>query len=284
MESRGWIDQRNDTETGLTYLHARYFDPQLGVFLSPDPIGVAGGMNLYGYGFGDPVNRVDRTGLDPCRVLTEGPRAGQPQCQGTYVDVRPADEYDPVEALMDLIRGGMLLMDGVQKMLTSRQAIEQERRIMQADIDEQDRLAAEAASQNSTTTTPGNEGEGSGTGSPEERTPVLKPSNGLTWEDAQANGLSWNQWWNDPATTDQDRIDAETLAKPDIDPIEVLAGVGWAVREWSLGWEIAFGKNFRLAPFGNRTGHPVGRWPHYHRRGTGPGQGMKRHRPWEGGF
>jgi YD repeat-containing protein len=26
-ESRGWIDQRNDPETGLTYLHARYFDP-----------------------------------------------------------------------------------------------------------------------------------------------------------------------------------------------------------------------------------------------------------------
>lgn len=147
------------------YLHARYFDPQLGTFLSPDPIGVAGGMNLYGYGFGDPVNRVDRTGLDPCRVVTDGPGAGQPRCQGTYVDVRPADEYDPAEALMDLIRGGMLLMDGVQKMLTSRKAIEQERRIMQADIDEQDRLAAEAARQNSTTTTTGNEGEGSAGGS-----------------------------------------------------------------------------------------------------------------------
>ena len=64
-ESRGWIDQRNDPETGLTYLHARYFDPKLGTFLSPDPIGVAGGMNQYGYGFGDPVNNADRSGLDP---------------------------------------------------------------------------------------------------------------------------------------------------------------------------------------------------------------------------
>jgi RHS repeat-associated protein len=62
-ESRGWIDQRNDTETTLTYLHARYFDPKLGQFLSPDPIGVGGGLNLYGYGAGDPVNRTDRTGL-----------------------------------------------------------------------------------------------------------------------------------------------------------------------------------------------------------------------------
>jgi RHS repeat-associated protein len=62
-ESRGWIDQRNDPETGLTYLHARHFDPRLGTFLSPDPIGVAGGMNLYAYALGNPVNGTDRGGL-----------------------------------------------------------------------------------------------------------------------------------------------------------------------------------------------------------------------------
>jgi RHS repeat-associated protein len=47
------------------YLHARYFDPKLGIFLSPDPIGVRGGMNEYGYGFGDPINSTDRSGLGP---------------------------------------------------------------------------------------------------------------------------------------------------------------------------------------------------------------------------
>jgi RHS repeat-associated protein len=62
-ESRGWIDQRNDSETGLTYLHARYFDPRLGIFLSADPIGVKGGPTAYGYGLGDPINRTDRSGL-----------------------------------------------------------------------------------------------------------------------------------------------------------------------------------------------------------------------------
>jgi RHS repeat-associated protein len=49
-----------------------------------------------------------------------------------------------------------------------------------------------------------------------------------------------------------------------------------------------FGK-MRFAPFGNRTGHKYGRWPHYHRAKPNPykpgeslpGQGMKRHRPWE---
>jgi RHS repeat-associated protein len=64
-ESRGWIDQRNDPETGLTYLHARYFDPQLGIFVSPDRLNPAWpgvGRNRYAYAAGNPINRTDRFG------------------------------------------------------------------------------------------------------------------------------------------------------------------------------------------------------------------------------
>jgi RHS repeat-associated protein len=48
------------------YLHARYFDPKLGIFLSPDPLnptlpGV--GKNRYSYGFGNPTNNTDRSGV-----------------------------------------------------------------------------------------------------------------------------------------------------------------------------------------------------------------------------
>ncbi len=39
--------------------------------------------------------------------------------------------------------------------------------------------------------------------------------------------------------------------------------------------------NFRAAPWGNRTGHPTGRFPHYHRGYKGPGGSTKRHRPWD---
>jgi len=70
-ESRGWIDQRNDGETGLTYLHARYSDPQLGVFLSADRSdpGLPGvGLNRYAYGLDDPVNGMDRSGLSGCQT------------------------------------------------------------------------------------------------------------------------------------------------------------------------------------------------------------------------
>jgi len=71
-DSRRWIGQRNDPETGLTYLHARYFDPKLGTFLSPDPIGPAGGLNAYSYAFGDPVNMKDPYGRDPFDVDDPG--------------------------------------------------------------------------------------------------------------------------------------------------------------------------------------------------------------------
>jgi hypothetical protein len=58
------------------YLHARYYDPKLGFFLSPDPIGPAGGTNLYGYGLGDPVNGTDRSGTEVCFVNTPSTTAG----------------------------------------------------------------------------------------------------------------------------------------------------------------------------------------------------------------
>jgi RHS repeat-associated protein len=63
VEARGFIDQRQDSETGLTYLHARFYDPVRGLFLSPDPIGPTGGLNEYGYSLGDPINVSDRSGL-----------------------------------------------------------------------------------------------------------------------------------------------------------------------------------------------------------------------------
>jgi uncharacterized protein RhaS with RHS repeats len=49
------------------YLHARYYDSEIGVFLSPDPIGVEGGLNQYGYALGNPTNRLDRSGLVSCK-------------------------------------------------------------------------------------------------------------------------------------------------------------------------------------------------------------------------
>jgi|GEM_PF-4241257 len=50
--------------SGLYYYRARVYAPDLGRFLQPDPIGYAGGLNVYGYVGNDPLNLMDPNGMD----------------------------------------------------------------------------------------------------------------------------------------------------------------------------------------------------------------------------
>jgi RHS repeat-associated protein len=54
---------RENDATGLYYYRARYYDAVLKRFVSEDPIGLAGGINVYGYVDGDPINLTDPLGL-----------------------------------------------------------------------------------------------------------------------------------------------------------------------------------------------------------------------------
>jgi RHS repeat-associated protein len=65
-QTKGFINQRLDGESGLMYLHARYYDPQLGRFIQADqsdPTQVGVGTNRYAYAGNDPVNASDPKGL-----------------------------------------------------------------------------------------------------------------------------------------------------------------------------------------------------------------------------
>ena len=60
----GQFGYYTDTETGLLCLTHRYYDPGAGKFINRDPIGYAGGANLYGFCEGNPVNWSDPSGFD----------------------------------------------------------------------------------------------------------------------------------------------------------------------------------------------------------------------------
>lgn len=51
-----------DSETGLYYYRARYYDPATGRFLSEDPSAFIGGVNFYRYVRNDPLRLIDPTG------------------------------------------------------------------------------------------------------------------------------------------------------------------------------------------------------------------------------
>ncbi|WP_319759027.1 RHS repeat-associated core domain-containing protein [Maridesulfovibrio sp.] len=61
-----------DPDTGLIHFGFREYDPTIGRFISPDPLGYAGGdVDLYGYCLDDPINFVDRLGLSETSEASE---------------------------------------------------------------------------------------------------------------------------------------------------------------------------------------------------------------------
>ncbi|MDH4227148.1 MAG: RHS repeat protein [Deltaproteobacteria bacterium] len=71
-----------DRETGLYFYRARYYDAEAGRFITKDPIGFRGGMNMYAYVAGNPVNYTDPWGLiikvktDALALIASGDFAG----------------------------------------------------------------------------------------------------------------------------------------------------------------------------------------------------------------
>ena len=58
-----------DEETGLHYNWNRYYDPESGRYSQTDPIGLRGGINLYGYTQNNSLNFIDPEGEHPVLLL-----------------------------------------------------------------------------------------------------------------------------------------------------------------------------------------------------------------------
>ena len=103
----GYTGHENDTETGLVYMQARYYDP-VGRFLSPDPIGPGVGslfgFNRYDYANNNPIINTDPMGMSPSN---EDPcsRSAYP-CQVFHMDnIRPEGPRQVTSAGIAFIKG-----------------------------------------------------------------------------------------------------------------------------------------------------------------------------------
>lgn len=69
--------KRVDKEVGLIYFGYRYYDPEIGRWISPDPMGTIDGPNMYAFVRNNPVKYVDYFGfnsqIDPnCGCVMHG--------------------------------------------------------------------------------------------------------------------------------------------------------------------------------------------------------------------
>jgi RHS repeat-associated protein len=109
----GLVDGMRDA-SGQMYMRNRYYDPATGQFTQTDPIGLAGGLNAYGFAAGDPVSYSDPYGLCPANLVQE---------DGTCPGGMSHDEYNRFEdmhnryftpegaaALNDMLRNGRIVV------------------------------------------------------------------------------------------------------------------------------------------------------------------------------
>jgi RHS repeat-associated protein len=97
----GTLINGKEDGTGTQYRRNRYVDPTTGRFTQEDPIGLAGGLNLYGFAGGDPVTFSDpfglKAGCPPCKEPAKGPPVKLPpgrdgQWPNPWVRQVPSDE------------------------------------------------------------------------------------------------------------------------------------------------------------------------------------------------
>lgn len=83
-----------DSETGLNYNRARYYNPIAGRFISEDPLGFGGsGSNFYPYVGSDPTDLVDPLGLTNCVTTPLGPVCSDTGLRNSWLD--PNDPPGP---------------------------------------------------------------------------------------------------------------------------------------------------------------------------------------------
>jgi RHS repeat-associated protein len=118
----GTLIEAKEDGSGLVFRRNRYYDPQTGRFTQEDPIGLAGGLNQYGFAAGDPVNFSDPNGLcveDLCigelLLISMGVKFVTRELYN-YFEHRPAAEgmQQELQGSVLIAIGGATLVGGAQ--------------------------------------------------------------------------------------------------------------------------------------------------------------------------
>ncbi len=99
-------NQYLDRESGLLYNGERYLDPNTGRYLSPDPLGVAGGANPYIFASSNSLARIDVMGLRPQPIADESVADWTLDQKLSFVFRSAADQiqdHDLAQALRELV-------------------------------------------------------------------------------------------------------------------------------------------------------------------------------------
>jgi len=125
LRMAGQYDAR---EIGLYYNRHRFYDPDSGRYLTPDPIGINGGLNAYAYA-ADPVNMVDPLGLT-ITTLNPGqkPQVRKKECPPNPGEPKPRTGPAPQSSACPASRGASIHNDCIKQMEKEAQAAGKETR------------------------------------------------------------------------------------------------------------------------------------------------------------
>jgi|GEM_PF-997412 len=100
------LGQYYDSESGLFYNWNRYYNPAIGRYISSDPIGIAGGLNPFGYVGQNPVNRLDLFGLQSTLPIPQDPLGTMLDPKGLNLLPPTPAELQQIQATLAIITGG----------------------------------------------------------------------------------------------------------------------------------------------------------------------------------
>lgn len=91
-----WKGAMREPGVGLYYLRNRWYDPETYRFMSEDPIGLEGGVNMYSFANEDPINLSDPMGLSPHVSVIDPTCTWGMKPGGGCADPPPAYTLEPI--------------------------------------------------------------------------------------------------------------------------------------------------------------------------------------------